>query len=381
MIYLDYNATTPVAAEVLDAMLPFLREGYGNPSSSHAAGRRALEAIEAARAQVANLIGASPEEIVFTSGGTEATNMALRGVVLAQPHRRHVVTSSFEHPATAETCLLLERQGLRVTRVPVAADGRVRAEDVARAFGEEPALVTVMHANNEIGTLQPIADISRLAKKKDAVVHTDAAQTLGKIPVDVDALGADLLTIAGHKLYAPKGTGALYVRRGTRLAPLMAGAGHERGLRPGTENVAGIVALGKACEIVERDLISEQMRLRGLRDHLLAKLQANVPGLILHGHPTQRLPNTLFLTFPGADGTSLLAAVPEIAASTGSACHSGATAPCASLLAIGLDPGMAVGPVRLSLGRSTTVREVEDAAQRLVSEWRRLCERSGVSAV
>lgn len=381
MIYLDYNATTPVAAEVLDAMLPFLREGYGNPSSSHAAGRRALEAIEAARAQVANLIGASPEEIVFTSGGTEATNMALRGVVLAQPHRRHVVTSSFEHPATAETCLLLERQGLRVTRVSVAADGRVRAEDVARAFGEEPALVTVMHANNEIGTLQPIADISRLAKKKDAVVHTDAAQTLGKIPVDVDALGADLLTIAGHKLYAPKGTGALYVRRGTRLAPLMAGAGHERGLRPGTENVAGIVALGKACEIVERDLISEQMRLRGLRDHLLAKLQANVPGLILHGHPTQRLPNTLFLTFPGADGTSLLAAVPEIAASTGSACHSGATAPCASLLAIGLDPGMAVGPVRLSLGRSTTVREVEDAAQRLVSEWRRLCERPGVSAV
>ena len=380
MIYLDYNATTPVAPEVLDAMLPFLREGYGNPSSSHAAGRRALEAIEAARAQVANLIGASPEEIVFTSGGTEATNMALRGVVLAQPHRRHVVTSSFEHPATAETCLLLERQGLRVTRVPVAADGRVRAEDVARALGEEPALVTVMHANNEIGTLQPIAEISRLAKKKDAVVHTDAAQTLGKIPVDVDALGVDLLTIAGHKLYAPKGIGALYVRRGTRLAPLMAGAGHERGLRPGTENVAGIVALGKACEIVERDLISEQMRLRGLRDHLLAKLQANVPGLILHGHPTQRLPNTLFLTFPGADGTSLLAAVPEIAASTGSACHSGATAPCASLLAIGLDPGMAVGPVRLSLGRSTTVREVEDAAQRLVSEWR-LCERSGVSAV
>jgi cysteine desulfurase len=370
VIYLDYNATTPVAPEVLDAMLPFLREGYGNPSSSHAAGRRALEAIEAARAQVANLIGASPEEIVFTSGGTEATNMALRGVVLAQPHRRHAVTSSFEHPATAETCLLLERQRLRVTRVPVAADGRVRAEDVARALGEEPALVTVMHANNEIGTLQPIADISRLAKKKDAVVHTDAAQTLGKIPVDVDALGVDLLTIAGHKLYAPKGIGALYVRRGTR-----------GGLRPGTENVAGIVALGKACEIAERELIPEQMRLRGLRDHLLAELQANVPGLILHGHPTQRLPNTLFLTFPGADGTSLLAAVPEIAASTGSACHSGATAPCASLLAIGLDPGMAVGSVRLSLGRSTTVREVEDAARLLVSEWRRLGERSGVSAV
>jgi cysteine desulfurase len=322
------------------------------------------------------LIGASSDEIVFTSGGTEATNMALRGVVLAQPDRRHVVTSSFEHPATAQTCLLLERQGLRVTRVPVGSDGRVRAEEVGRALGEEPALVTVMHANNEIGTLQPIAEIAPLAKKKGAVVHTDAAQTVGKIPVDVDALGVDLLTIAGHKLYAPKGVGALYVRRGIALERLVAGAGHERGLRPGTENVAGIVALGKACEIAERDLISEQMHLRGLREHLLAKLRAGVEGLVLHGHPTERLPNTLFVSFPGAHGARLLDAVPEIAASTGSACHSGSDSPCASLLATGVEPGKAVGPVRLSLGRDTTVNEIEEAAGMLTAAWRRLMSMS-----
>lgn len=374
-IYLDYNATTPVAAEVLEAMLPFLREAYGNPSSPHLPGRRAREAIEAARGQVARLIGASADEIVFTSGGTEATNMALRGVLLAQPDRRHIVTSSFEHPATADTCLMLERQGLRVTRVSVASDGRVRAQDVARALGDEPALVTVMHANNEIGTLQPIAEISRLAKEKGAVVHTDAAQTLGKIPVDVDALGVDLLTLAGHKLYAPKGVGALYIRRGTAVERLLAGAGHERGLRPGTENVASIVALGKACEIAERDLTFEQMRLRGLREHLLAKLRGGVDGLVLHGHATQRLPNTLFVSFPGLHGARLLEAVPEIAASTGSACHSGSQSPCASLVAIGVAPTKAVGPVRLSLGRDTSVQDVEQAAEQLASQWKRLTAR------
>lgn len=377
MIYLDYNATTPVAAEVLDAMLPFLREAYGNPSSAHLAGRRAHEAIETARAQVAKLIGAAADEIVFTSGGTEATNMALRGIVLAQPQRRHIVTSSFEHPATADTCLMLERQGLRVTRVPVGADGRVRAQDVARALGEGLALVSVMHANNEIGTIQPIAEISRLAKKRDALVHTDAAQTLGKIPVDVGALGVDLLTIAGHKLYAPKGIGALYISRGTRLERLLAGAGHERGLRPGTENVAGIVALGKACAIAERDLSSEQMRLRGLREHLLAKLRGSIDGLVLHGHPTERLPNTLFVSFPRVSGARLLAGLPEIAASTGSACHAGSDSPCASLLAIGVDPGEAVGPVRLSLGRNTTLQDVVQAAERLISAWKQLRGRSG----
>jgi cysteine desulfurase len=375
VIYLDYNATTPVAPEVLEAMLPYLRDGYGNPSSAHALGRRAHGAIEAARGQVARLIGASADEVVFTSGGTEATNMALRGLVSAQPQRRHIVTSAFEHPATAQTCLLLERQGLRVTRVPVASDGRIRPEEVARALDGRPAVVTVMHANNEIGTLQPITDISRIAKSKGAVVHTDAAQTLGKVPVDVDTLGVDLLTIAGHKIYAPKGIGALYIRRGTKLERLLAGAGHERGLRPGTENVAGIVALGKACEMAERDLTAERMRLRGLRDHLLARLRGGVEDLVLHGHPTERLPNTLFVSFPGVNGARLLDAVPEIAASTGSACHAGSDAACASLLAIGVVPAQAVGPVRLSLGRGTTVSEIEQAAEMLAAarhRWRSL---------
>ena len=377
MIYLDYNATTPVAPEVFDAMLPFLREHYANPSSSHAAGRHAHEAIESARTQVASLVGASPDEIVFTSGGTEASNLAIRGAVLAQPGRRQIVTSAFEHPATAETCALLERQGLRVTRTPIAPDGCIRSEFLAQVLDEDVALVTVMHANNEIGTIQPIAEISRLGKAKGAVIHTDAAQTVGKIPIDVDALGVDLLTIAGHKLYAPKGIGALYVRRGTKLEKVLTGANHERGVRPGTENVAGIVALGEACEIAERDLTANHMRLCALRDSLLEKLRAGVHGLVLHGHPTERLPNTLFVTFPGISGSRLLAAVPEIAASTGSACHSGSDGPCASLLAIGVAADQAVGPVRLSLGRESTVHDVEIAAERLTTAWRRLVTQQG----
>ena len=372
MIYLDYNATTPIAPEVLEAMLPYLRDNYGNPSSSHEAGRRAHEAIELARAQVANLIGATPDEIVFTSSGTEASNLAIRGVMHSRSDRRHIVTSSFEHPATEATCASLEREGFRVSRAQVADDGRVRAESVARLLDEETQLVTVMHANNELGTIQPIPEISALARSKGALMHTDAAQTLGKVPVDVDALKVDLLTIAGHKLYAPKGVGALYVRRGTPVQPVLTGAGHERGLRPGTENVAGIVALGKACEIADKTMVSERMRMRGLREHLLARLKVLVPNLVLHGHPTERLPNTLFVSFPGVDGAHVLAASPEVAASTGSACHSASDGPCASLLAIGVSSENAVGPVRLSLGRGTTVEDVEAAASLLAAAWQKL---------
>jgi len=372
MIYLDYNATTPVDPEVLEAMLPFLREGFGNPSSSHSAGRRTHAAIEAARAQVAKVIGAAPEEIIFTSGGTEATNIALRGVVEAQPERRQVVTSTFEHPATAQTCDLLERQGFRVTRVAVAADGRIQPEKIAGAIDHDAALVTVMHANNEIGTIQPIGEIARQVKVKGALVHTDAAQTLGKIPVDVDALGVDLLTIAGHKIYAPQGIGALYVRKGTAIAPVLVGAGHERGVRPGTENVAGIVGLGKACALAERLMVAETMRQRGLRDQLLESLRARIPGIVLHGHPTDRLPNTIFVSLPGVHGANLLREVPEVAASTGSACHSGSHAACASLLAIGVRAEEAVGPIRFSIGRATTVREVEQVAEMVVAAWRRM---------
>ena len=372
MIYLDYNATTPIEEEVLDAMLPFFCERYGNPSSAHLAGRQARAAIDAAREDVALLIGAMPDEIIFTASGTEASNLAIRGVVAADPERRHVITSAFEHPATAEACAALERQGVRVTRVPVASDGCVRPEEVGRALSAAPALVSVMHANGEIGTIQPIATIARMAKEHAGIVHTDAAQTVGKVRVNVNALGVDLLTIAGHKLYAPKGVGALYVRRGTRLTSVLAGAGHERGLRPGTENVAGIVGLGKACEIADRQLGADAVVMRSLTEYLLAQLRARVKGLVLHGDGSERLPNTLFLTFPGVNGARLLETVPQVAASTGSACHSGSDAPSASLLALGVPPEQAIGPVRLSVGRNTTMRDIEEAAVALSYAWKRL---------
>ena len=371
-IYLDYNATTPVAPEVLEEMLPYLRDEFGNPSSNHYYGKRAHEAVEQARARVARFIGARVDEIVFAASGTEATNLAIRGVLHARPDRRAIVTSAFEHPATAETCAALEKSGLRVHRAGVGQDGRVRAETFDALVDATTALVTVMHAHNEVGTIQPIAQIAERARRHGAVMHTDAAQTLGKIPVDADALGVDLLTIAGHKLYAPKGVGALYIRRGTDVDPVLTGAGHENGRRPGTENVAGIVALGKACEIAARRMTSELMHLRGLRDHLLGRLQERIPGLVLHGHPTERLPNTLFVSFPGAHGARLLESIPGLAASTGSACHSGSEAPAASLVAMGVPESQAIGPVRLSLGLPTTVEEIERAADLLASAWLRL---------
>jgi cysteine desulfurase len=368
-IYLDYNATTPIAPEVLEAMLPYLREHFGNASSSHALGRRAHDAVERARAEVAALIGAAPGEIVFTSGGTEAANLAIRGALEARPERRRVVTSAFEHPATEETCAWLERRGVAVVRVAPARDGRVRAEDVARNLAGDTAVVTMIHAHNELGTLQPIADIAREARRHSALIHADAAQSLGKVPVNVDALGVDLLSIAGHKLYAPKGVGALYLRAGVALRPVLAGAAQERALRPGTENVAGIVGLGAASVLAGRVLESAGARMRDMRDRLLARLTAAVPGLVLHGHPTERLPNTLFVSFPGVRGDALLAATPEIAASTGSACHTGSEAPAAALLAIGVPPDQARGPVRLSLGRGTTAEDVDFAARLLGERW------------
>jgi cysteine desulfurase len=296
----------------------------------------------------------------------------MRGVAYARPDRRQIVTSVFEHPATAETCAWLERHGFRIDRAPAGSDGRIDAAGIEALLGPQTALVTAMHAHNELGTIQPVAEVAAMARRHGAVMHTDAAQTLGKIPVNVEALGVDLLTIAGHKLYAPQGIGALYIRKGTALEPVLTGAGQERGRRPGTENVAGIVALGKACEIAERDMTSEQIRLRGLRDDLLARLRSQVPGLVLHGHPTERLPNTLFVSFPGVAGERLLASIPELAASTGSACHSGSDAPAASLLAIGVPEEQARGPVRLSLGRATTAKEIERAANLLTAAWLRL---------
>ncbi len=368
-IYLDHNATTPIHAEVVEAMLPYLRNHFGNPSSGHVFGQRARKALERARAQVAALLGCQPDEVVFTSGGTEANNLANRGVA-GVAERRHILTSSVEHPATAQPCAYLERHGFEVTRVPVDGHGQVQAHDVLPFVRGDTALVTVMLAQNETGTLMPITAISEIAHRQGTVMHTDAAQAVGKIAVRVDELGVDLLSIAGHKLYAPKGVGALYVRPGTELAPLVLGAGHERGLRPGTENVAFIVGLGQACEVAHRDIHVESARQRALRDELWRRLHDAILGLHLNGHPTDRLPNTLNVSFPGARGSAVLLAAAEIAASTGSACHEGGESASAVLLAMGVEPTVALGAVRLSLGRMTTADHVAEAAKALVRAHR-----------
>jgi len=369
-IYLDHNATTPVDPEVLAAMLPFLREEFGNPSSAHPLGRRAHAAVEQARAEVAALIGAAADEIVFTAGGTEASNLAIRGAVAAALSRRAVVTTTIEHPATEECCRLLEAAGHPVRRVAPRADGRVDPHAVAAALADDTALVTVIHAQNEIGTLQPVAAIATAARAAGAVVHADAAQSLGKIPVDVNALDIDLLSIAGHKLYAPKGVGALYIRRGLALPRLIVGAGQERGLRPGTENVAGIVGLGAACRIAARALTTSAQSMAMLSARLLADLRHHVRGLVLVGHPDERLPNTLDVLFPSTTGRQLLEMCPGVMASTGSACHAGSEQPSAVLLALGIDREDALGAVRLSLGRATTPADVVEAAARLGAAWR-----------
>jgi cysteine desulfurase len=373
-IYLDYNATTPVHPEVLEAMLPFLRVDFGNPSSLHAYGRRAHEAIDRARVQVATLIACQPGDVLFTSGGTEANNLAVRGALEAIEGRRHVVTSLVEHPAIEQQCAWLERHGFEVDRVPVDVTGRVLVDELRAMLGPDTAVVSVMLANNETGTVMPIAEIAEAAHVRGAVVHSDAAQAVGKIQVNVDKLGVDLLTLAGHKMYAPKGTGALYVRPGTPLQPLLLGGGHERGLRPGTEDVAAIVGLGRACAIASDDLEREAARVRALRDTLWALLNAGVPGMELNGHLTERLPNTLNVSFPNVSGSALLAAAPELAASTGSACHEGGEPSSPVLVAMGLDSARATGAIRLSLGRGTTEPQVRRAAQALIRAYRALTQ-------
>jgi len=371
-IYLDYNATTPVLPEVVDAMLPYLREHFGNPSSSHVYGRRAQAAVDRARQQVAGLIGCDASEIIFTSGGTEANNLAIRGVTESREDRRAVVTTVIEHPATAQPCAWLERHGWRVTRVGVDREGRARVEDARAAIDATTALVTVMHSNNETGVLQPITELAEIARDRGAVMHTDAAQSVGKVPVLVRELGVDLLSIAGHKLYAPKGVGALYVRRGTPLRPFVLGASHEHGLRPGTENVAYIVGLGVACELASQDLDERAAYMQRLRDKLWERLAAQIPGLGLNGDPVWRLPNTLSVRFPGASGNELLAGATAVAASTGSACHAGHESAPGVVLAMGVAEAEALGTVRLTLGRGTTDDDVSHAADALIGSWRRI---------
>ena len=370
MIYLDHNATTPVAPEALAAMRPYLEREFGNPSSAHDAGTTAAAAIARARAEVAALLGGEPGGVVFTASGSEADNLAITGVALARlGERDHIITSAVEHPAVLATCRYLQRRlGLRLTVVPVDSYGIVDPEDVRLAIEPGTVLVSIMHANNEVGTLQPIAEIAAVAHQHGVLVHTDAAQSVGKLPLDVEALGVDLLTVAGHKLYAPKGIGALYVRPGTRLDPVIHGAGHEHGLRAGTENVPYIAGLGAAATLAGARLRSgAHVGAERLRDRLHAALRSEVPDLALNGHPRDRLPNTLNVSFPGLDGEELLAQAPTIAAATGSACHSGRSEPSAVLTAMGLDADRALGAVRLSLGYGTTAADVDAAAAALAA--------------
>jgi cysteine desulfurase len=356
-------------------MLPFLTQHFGNPSSSHALGRAAGEAVEDARGQVANLIGADRDEIVFTSSGTESNNLALWGIMsrAAPPFRGHLVISQFEHPAVAEPAAYLQRLGCDVTCVPCNSQGVVEPQHVLSALRSDTRLVSIMHANNEIGTVQPIAEIASVCHERDVLVHTDAAQSAGKVSTLVDQLEVDLLTIAGHKLYAPKGVGALYVRRGVALEPLLHGAGHEGGLRPGTENVASIVGLGRASAIACKALDDTTRRIAELRDRLLTRLRETIGDtLVVHGERAPRLPNTLSVNFPQVSGADLLARLPELMASTGSACHSGHARLSPTLQALGLPIHKARGTIRLSLGWNTSEEEIDRAAELLLGAWEAL---------
>ena len=367
-IYLDYNATTPVDPRVAEAMRPFLTGFYGNPSSTHRLGREARAAVERARGQVAACLGAGPEEVIFTSGGTESNNMAIRGVVEARGGG-HVITTAVEHPAVLEVVRELETRGaIRLTILPVDGKGKVDPDRLARALARDTVLVTVMLANNEVGTLQPIREIVAHCRKAGVLVHTDAAQAVGKIPVDVNDLGVDLLSVAGHKLYGPKGIGALYIRAGTAIHPILRGAGHEAGLRAGTENILEQVGLGAACSLVTADLAEEVPRLQALRDGLAETLRTGYPGLVEHGDREDRLPNTLSVAFPGVDAGLLLTRLEDVVgASAGAACHADAVEPSHVLAAMGVGITDSMGTVRLSLGRFTTAGEVEEGARRLLA--------------
>ncbi len=366
-IYLDYNASTPIDPVVGAAMRPFLEDHYGNPSSGHWAATTAMTALETARGQVASLLGCQNDEIVFTSGGSEANNLALKGMFFGLSNiGDHIITTRIEHPAIIEPCRFLERLGAGVTYLPVDGTGRVDPDDLRRAIKPRTILVSIMHANNEVGTIQPIADCARIARERGVRFHTDAAQSVGKLPTDVNELGVDLLTIAGHKLYAPKGVGALFVRRSISIEPLIHGAGHEGGRRAGTESALLAVGLGKACELA-RDL-APMDRVRTLRDRFWEKLQKQFEDrVVLNGHPTQRLPNTLNVSFLGRIGAEILGRLDSVAASTGSACHSGRIELSPVLEAMGVAPEVSMGAVRFSLGRGTTPGEIEEVVERLTN--------------
>lgn len=370
-IYLDYNATTPIAPEVAETLHSFLTDFWGNPSSGHAYGRAVKRTIDIARQQVANLLNCDPSEIIFTSGGTESNNMALKGAAFALRDRgNHVITSQIEHPAISEVCQFLEKNGFSITYLPVDKYGFVSPDDVQNAIRPETLLISIMHANNEVGTIQPITEIGNIARENGILLHTDAAQSTGKIRTDVQELNVDMLSIAGHKLYAPKGIGVLYLRNGVRIDKWMHGANHEGNRRAGTENAMSIAAIGKACEIAMAHLDENQHFAKSLRDELHLQLSAEIPGLQLNGHPEKRLPNTLNLSFPNCAADQLLANLPEVAASAGAACHSGETHISATLWAMQIPVEIAAGAIRFSTGKFLSKSDISTAAEAIVRAYR-----------
>jgi cysteine desulfurase NifS len=372
-IYLDYNATTPIDPEVAEAMSPYLLERFGNPSSSHWYGVQTKKAVEKAREQVANLLNCSPHEVVFTSGGSESNNYAIKGAAFANRGKgNHLITSSIEHPAVTEVCKYLAEKGFKVIYLPVDQFGQVDPRAVEKVITSSTVLISIMHANNEVGTIQPIAEIATIARDHGIVFHTDAAQSVGKIPTRVDDLGVDLLTIAGHKLYGPKGIGALYIRRGTKLEKLIHGADHEQGWRAGTENVLEIVGLGKACEIAKRDLNKNMAHMQKMRDLLYQELRAEWDEIKLNGHPERRLPNTLSVSFKNIEANKLLAEIDSVAVSAGAACHSNSVKVSSVLQAMQVELEYAMGTVRFSTGKMTTAEEVKKTAAIFLETARRL---------
>ncbi len=378
-IYLDHNATTPLHPEVLEAMLPYYKDFFGNPSTIYSFGQEARKATDKARKKIASLIGASPQEIIFTSGGTEADNLALKGVVSALERKeRHIITSSIEHHAVLSTCQYLEKRGIKVTYLPVNEYGQLDPDKVEEAITDETILISVIHASNEVGTIEPISRIGEIARKFGIYFHTDAVQTIGKIPVNVEELKVDLLSLSGHKFYGPKGIGALYVRKGTRIHPLIHGGHQERRRRAGTENVAAIVGLGKAAQIASREMEEEHEYVANLRDRLEEKISKKMGHIHLNGHLTQRLPNTLNISFEFIEGESLVLELDlkGIAVSTGSACSSESLEPSHVLLAMSVPPQAAQGSIRFSLGRDNSEEEIDYLVENLVEIVGRLREMS-----
>ncbi|MCD6089936.1 MAG: selenide, water dikinase SelD [Bacteroidales bacterium] len=380
-IYLDYNATTPIDKEVADAMRPYLDDYFGNPSSSHAYGVKTKLAVEKARLQVAQLLNCEPSEIVFTSGGTESNNYAIKGIAFANQQKgNHIITSSVEHPAVFEVCKYLERFGFEITYLPVDEFGIICLADLEAAIRPTTILISIMHANNEVGSIQPISDIAKIIKGKGIYFHTDSAQSIGKIESNVQALGVDLMSVAGHKLYAPKGIGALYIRNGVHLEKLMHGADHEQNLRAGTENVLEIVGLGKACEIAKENLLANARHYKETRDYLHQLLKESLPKIKLNGHPERRLPNTLSISFPRVEANTLIDRLEGVAASAGAACHSESIDVSAVLEAMLVPLDFAMGTIRFSTGRGSTMTDMKKAAEEIISTVKSLMPKEETAA-